>query len=102
MKTTTRRPAASRSRIRRRCCAAVAGLAPTLEEYDELLCNTETRVDAMQKSVSELAVSVTKATDIRQNQLSEFIILIADVVGAAELLKLAANRLNEFCVEAQP
>ena len=96
VKTSTRRPTASRSRIRRRRCSANAGVAHTIEEYDVLLCNTETRIDAMQKSASGLAVSVTKATDIRRNQLSEFVNLIDDVVGAAEPLKLAANRLNEL------
>ena len=79
----------------------IAGLTRPIEDYDELLCNTETRIDAVQKSISELAVSVAKATEIRRKQLSEFVTLIADMVGATELLKLAANRLNKFCVKAQ-
>ena len=72
-----------------------------MEDYDELLCNTETRIDAVQTSISELDVSVAQATGIRRKQLSEFVTLFVNIASAAELLKLAANRLNTFCVRAQ-
>jgi len=79
----------------------IAGQTHSMEDYDELLCNTETRIDAVQTSISELDVSVAQATGIRRKQLSEFVTLIINIASAAELLKLAANRLNTFCVRAQ-
>ena len=73
---------------------------PTLEDDGEELCNTETRIDAVQKSISELDASVAKATEIRRKQHLEFVTLIADIAGAIELLELVANRLNIFCAQA--
>ena len=56
------------------------------------LSNTGARIDAVQKSISEFDVSVTKASEFRK-QYSEFVTL-TDNVAATELLKLAVNRWN--------
>merc|ERR1719323_2737957 len=68
----------------------------TKEDYEEQLSNTETRIAAVQKSISELDASVAKATEIRQKQHSEFVTLTANNAAATQLLKLAINRLNKF------
>merc|ERR1712136_291094 len=74
----------------------IAGHKDALEDYQEQLSNTETRIAAVQKSISELDDSVAKATEIRQKQHSEFVTLTANNAAATELLKLAINRLNKF------
>jgi len=74
----------------------IAGHKDTIEDYEEQLSNTETRIAAVQKSVSELDASVAKATEIRQKQHSEFVTLTANNAAATQLLKLAINRLNKF------
>ena len=100
VKTTTKRPAASRSKIQAKALfQQIAGT--TLEDYGEQLCNTETRIDAVQKSNSELDVSVARATEIRVIQLSGFVNRIASIAGATELLKLAATRLNNSARKLQ-
>ena len=58
------------------------------------LSNTGARIDAVQKSISEFDVSVTKASEFRRNQYSEFVSLTDNNIAATELLKLAVNRLN--------
>ena len=63
--------------------------------------NTETRIDAVQKSISELDVSVATATEIRRTQLSGFVTLTASIAAATELLKLAANRPNNSARKLQ-
>ena len=73
----------------------IAGHTQPSEDYEEQLCNTETRIDAVQTWISELEDSVAKATEIRRKQHSEFVTLIADIAAATGLLKLAANRLNK-------
>ena len=93
VKTTTKRPAASRSKNQAKALfQQIAGA--TLEDYGEQLCNTETRIDAVQTVISELDVSVARATEIRGIQLSGFVTQIASIAGATELLELAATRLN--------
>jgi len=74
----------------------IAGHKDVLEDYEEQLSNTETRIAAVQKSISELDDSVAKATELRQKQRSEFVTLTANNAAATELLKLAINRLNKF------
>merc|ERR1712136_271492 len=74
----------------------IAGHKDTIEDYEEQLSNTETRIAAVQKSISELDASVAKATEIRQKQHSEFVTLTANNAAATQLLKLAINRLNKF------
>ena len=61
----------------------------TIDEVEQL-CNTETRVDAVQ-----LDVSVAKSTEIRWKQHPELVALISSIAGATELCKLAADRLKE-------
>merc|ERR1719383_1636148 len=56
----------------------------------------ESRIAAVQKSISELDDSVAKATEMRQKQHSDFVTLTANNAAATELLKLAINRLNKF------
>ena len=50
----------------------------------------------MEKSISELHKKLTKETEIRQEQQSEVVTLIAKNAAATELIKLAVNRLNGF------
>ena len=69
----------------------IAGHTETIEDYKEQLSNTETRIEAVRKSISELDDSVAKATEIRQH--SEFVTLTANNAAATQLLKLAINRL---------
>ena len=54
-----------------------------------------TRRRVSTKTIAKLDVSVVKATEIRRTQHPELVALIIVVAGATELLKLAANRLNE-------
>ena len=74
----------------------IAGHKDTMEDYEEQLSNTETRIAAVQKSISELDASVAKATEMRQEQHSDFVTLTANNAAATQLLKLAINRLNKF------
>ena len=46
----------------------VAGHTHSIEHDEELLCHTETRIDAVQKSIAKLGVSVARATEIRRKQ----------------------------------
>ena len=48
----------------------IAGHTHTTEHDEELLCYTETRIDAVQKSIAMLDVSMAKATEIRRKQQS--------------------------------
>ena len=59
------------------------------------LSNTTARIEAVEKSISELHECVTKDTEIRQKQHSEVMTLIANNVAATDMLKLAVNRLHE-------
>ena len=68
----------------------IAGHTHTKENHEEPLCYTETRIDAVQKSIAKLDGSVAEATEIRRKQHPELVALITDVAGATELLKLAA------------
>ena len=52
----------------------------------------------LQKSVSELDDSVTRATQSRQELRSEIVTSTANNAAATELLKLAINRLHQFCL----
>ena len=52
------------------------------------LSNTDARIEAVEKSISELHESVTKKTGIRQEQQSEVATLIASNAAATDLLKL--------------
>ena len=67
----------------------IAGHTHTKENY-----NTETGIDALQKSIFDLGVSVAKATKIRWVQLSELVTLIPNIAGATQSPKLAANMVN--------
>ena len=58
------------------------------------LSNTDARIEAVEKSISELHKRLTKDTEIRQEQQSEVVTLIAKNAAATELIKLAVNRLN--------
>ena len=73
----------------------IADHTHTMVDYEELLCNTETRIEAVQTWLSELEDSAAEATGIRRKQHSEFVSLTASIAAATELLKLAANRLNK-------
>ena len=68
----------------------------TIEHHNkDQLSNTDARIEAVEKSISELHERVTKETEIRQEQ-SEVVTLIAKNAAATELIKLAVNRLNGF------
>ena len=45
----------------------IAGHTHTKENYEEQLCHTDTRIDAVQKSIFDLGVSVAKATKIHRS-----------------------------------
>ena len=70
------------------------GHTHTKENYESQLCYTETGIDAVQKSIFDLGVSVAKATEIRRVQLSELVTQIPYIAGATESPKLAANMVN--------
>ena len=57
------------------------------------LSNIGARIDAVQKSIAEF-YSVTKASEFRRKQYSEFVTQTDNHVAATELLKLAVNRWN--------
>ena len=57
---------------------------------------TDARIETVEKSISELHERVTKMTEIRQEQQSEVVTLIANNAAATELLNLAVNRLHGF------
>ena len=61
-------------------------------QRDQLSCN-DAHTEAVQKSSSELDVSVTKGTEIRQKQHTEFVVNIAD---AMVLIRLGVNGLSGF------
>ena len=69
----------------------IAGHTHTIEHDEEQLCYTETRIDAVQMSISKLDVSVAKATEIRRKQHPELVALITDVADATELKKVRAE-----------
>ena len=71
----------------------IAGHTHTKENYEEKFCHTDARIDAVQKSIFDLGVSVAKATEIRRVTLSELVTLIP-YVGATELLTLATDMVN--------
>ena len=69
----------------------------TIEDCNkDQLSNTDARIEAVEKSISELHERVTKETEIRQEQQSEIVTLIAKNAAATELIKLAVNKLNGF------
>merc|ERR1711916_164025 len=74
----------------------IVGHKDAIQEFQEQLSNTDDRIAVVQKSIAELDDSVTKATEIRRNQHSEFVTLTANNAAATQLLKLAINRLNKF------
>ena len=68
------------------------------EEHDDQLLHTHARTSMLQKSVSKLDDSVTRATQSRQEPRSEIVTSTANNDAGTELLKLAINRLHQFCV----
>ena len=68
-----------------------------IEDYNkDQLSNTDARMEAVEESISELQERVTREIEIRQEQQSEVVTLIANNAAATELLKFAVNRLNGF------
>ena len=68
-----------------------------IEDYNkDQLSNTDARIEAVEKSISELHERVTKEIEIPQTQQSEVVTLIANNATVTELLKLAVNRMNVF------
>ena len=66
------------------------------EDCEEQLSNAVDRIAVVQKSISEFHASVAKASGIKQAQHSEFRHSDANNAAAAQLFKLAINRLNKF------
>ena len=71
----------------------IAGHTHTKENYEEKFCHTDARIDAVQKSIFDLGVSVGKATEIRRVQLSGLVTLIP-YIGATESPTLATDMVN--------
>ena len=59
------------------------------------LSNTIARIEAVEKSISELHERVTKDTETRQKQHSEVMTLIANNAAATELLKLTSQTVQK-------
>ena len=69
----------------------------TIEEHSkDQLSNTDARIEAEEKSISELLKRMTKETEIRQEQQSEVVTLIAKNAAATKLIKLPVKILNGF------
>ena len=67
-----------------------------IEDCDkDQLSNTTARIEAVEKSISELHERVTKDTEIRQKQHSEVMTLIANNAAATELLKLTNQTVRK-------
>ena len=72
----------------------ISGHRDAILDSKDQLSNTGARIDAVQMSISEFDVSVTKASEFRRKQYSEFVTLTDNTIAATELFKLAVNRLN--------
>ena len=87
----------SQERTQRRIVEKIVDVpVPQDDSNKNQLSNTDARIEAVEKSTSELHDRVTKETEVRQKQHSEVVTLIANNAAATELLKLAVNRLNGF------
>ena len=68
---------------------------PQNDDNNDQLSNTTARIEAVEKSISELHESVTKDTKIRQKQHSEVMNLIANNAAATELLMLTSQTVQK-------
>jgi len=94
--TTTRRIAARVLTRRRRRPRCWLDSSPFTEDYNkDQPYYTDALIEAV-KSISEFDASVTKATEIRQQQHAEFVPLTINIAIVTELLKLAVDKVTEM------
>ena len=88
----------SQEHIQRRMVEEPVGVSVPQDAIEDCnkdqLSNTTARIEAVEKSISELHERVTKDTETRQKQDSEVMTLIANNAAATELLKLTDEFLS--------
>ena len=88
----------SQEHIQRRMVEEPVGVSVPQDAIEDCnkdqLSNTTARIEAVEKSISELHERVTKDTKTRQKQHSEVMTLIANNAAATELLKLTDEFLS--------